>query len=126
MLKINEDVTLTIKEGKKGKCATVTLIGKHSRNLHKWLKQRQALTDERIYPLSISVRLRAYRTAYVAGNTGHVDKYTKLARMGDVTPHRFHHSFYKNLANSGASKNHKKFSTTDNIQITVICIDPSR
>jgi site-specific recombinase XerD len=39
-----------------------------------------------------------------------LDKYTKLANMENITPHRFRHSFCKNLANAGYSN--RDYSTT--------------
>ncbi|MBP1965188.1 tyrosine-type recombinase/integrase [Paenibacillus aceris] len=125
-VKVNGDVTLTIREGKKGKYATVTLVSKHNRNLRNWLKQRQALTDDRYVQspyLFVSERTGQLTSR---GMQVMLDKYAKLARMDNVTPHRLRHSFCKNLANSGASiEIIRRLARHENIQTTAIYIDPS-
>ncbi|KRE94905.1 integrase [Paenibacillus sp. Soil766] len=125
-VKVNGDVTLTIREGKKGKYSTVTLVSKHNRNLRNWLKQRQALTDDRYVQspyLFVSERTGQLTSR---GIQVMLDKYAKLARMDNVTPHRLRHSFCKNLANSGASiEIIRRLARHENIQTTAIYIDPS-
>ncbi|MED1794987.1 tyrosine-type recombinase/integrase [Brevibacillus nitrificans] len=46
-VKINGDITLTIREGKKGRYATVTLNNKHSRNVRNWLRMLEGLTEDK-------------------------------------------------------------------------------
>ncbi|SEG79604.1 tyrosine-type recombinase/integrase [Paenibacillus sp. UNC499MF] len=125
-VKVNGDVTLTIREGKKGKYATVTLIGKHSRNLRNWLKQRQLLTDDRyVHSPYLFVSERTGKLTS-RGIQVMLNKYANLARMDKITPHRFRHSFCKNLANSGASiEIIRRLARHENIQTTAIYIDPS-
>lgn len=125
-VKINGDVTLTIREGKKGKYAIVTLTKKHSKNLRNWLKQRQALTEDKY--IHSSYLFVSERTGQLTSRGIQVmlDKYAKLANMENVTPHRFRHSFCKNLANSGASiEIIRRLARHENIQTTAIYIDPS-
>lgn len=64
------DVKLTIREGKNWRYTTAKLVGKYSKNLRNWLRQRQTFSDE-IRPLPLPVRLRAHRTAYFARYTGY-------------------------------------------------------
>ncbi|MED1794986.1 site-specific integrase [Brevibacillus nitrificans] len=55
-----------------------------------------------------------------------LDKYADLANMENITPHRFRHSFCKNLANSGASiELIRRLARHESIQTTAIYIDPS-
>ncbi|MCK9858326.1 site-specific integrase [Paenibacillus sp. ATY16] len=55
-----------------------------------------------------------------------LDKYAALANMENITPHRFRHSFCKNLANSGAPiEIVRRLARHENIQTTAIYIDPS-
>ncbi|ANS76336.1 integrase [Paenibacillus yonginensis] len=125
-VKINGDVTLTIREGKKGKYATVTLIGKYSKNLRNWLKQRQALMDDKyIHSPYLFVSQRTGQLTS-RGIQVMLDKYAKLANMDHISPHRFRHSFCKNLANSGTSiEVIRRLARHENIQTTAIYIDPS-
>jgi site-specific recombinase XerD len=125
-VKINGDITLTIREGKHGKYATVVLINKYSKNLRNWLKLRQTLTK---YKYSDSPYL------FVSERSGRLtargiqvmlNKYANLANMENIFPHRFRHSYCKNLANAGASiEVIRRLARHENIQTTAIYIDPS-
>lgn len=55
-----------------------------------------------------------------------LDKYSKLAQMEYITPHRLRHSYCKNLANSGASiEVIHRLARHESIQTTAIYIDSS-
>lgn len=55
-----------------------------------------------------------------------LDKYAELANMDNITPHRFRHSFCKNLANAGVSiETVRRLARHESIQTTAIYIDPS-
>ncbi|WP_340435839.1 tyrosine-type recombinase/integrase [Ureibacillus thermosphaericus] len=54
-------------------------------------------------------------------------KYADLTNMENVTPHRFRHSFCKNLANAGTPiEIIRRFAWHESIQTTVIYVDASR
>ena len=124
--KINGDATLTIREGKQYKYADVTLVNKHSKNLRSWLKYRQSLSNK-LYddtPFLFVSERSGQLTA--RGVQVFLKKYSDLAKVTHVTPHRFRHSFCKNLANAGVSiEVIRKLARHDNIQTTSIYIDPS-
>jgi site-specific recombinase XerD len=126
-VKINGDITLTIREGKHGKYATVVLISKYSKNLRQWLKYRQSLTDEKyIDSLYLFVSERSGKLT-ARGIQVMLNKYAKLANMENIFPHRFRHSYCKNLANAGASiEVIRRLARHENIQTTAIYIDPSQ
>jgi site-specific recombinase XerD len=126
-VKVNGDVTITIREGKKGKYATVTLIDKYSKNLRKWLKYRQALTEEKY---TESPYLFVSERTGKLGSRGiqvMLNKYAKLANMENIHPHRWRHSFCKNLANAGVSiEVICKLARHESIETTKIYVDSSQ
>ncbi|MGG0755774.1 tyrosine-type recombinase/integrase [Brevibacillus laterosporus] len=125
-IKVNGDISITIREGKKGKYAAVTLINKHSKSLRNWLRMRQGLADDKyVSSPFLFVSERSGRLT-ARGIQIMLDKYAALANMDNITPHRFRHSFCKNLANSGASiEIIRRLARHENIQTTAIYIDPS-
>lgn len=125
-VKTNGDITITIREGKHGKYATVILVNKYSSNLRKWLKYRQSL-DKDIYIQSPFLFI-SERTGQLTARGIQVmlNKYAELAHMENITPHRFRHSFCKNLANIGTSiEVIRRLARHESIQTTAIYIDPS-
>lgn len=125
-VKVNGNVTITIREGKKGKYATVTLIEKYSKNLKKWLKYRQSLEKD-IYKESPYLFV-SERSGKMGARAIQVmlNKYAKLAHMENITPHRFRHSFCKNLANAGVPiETISKLARHESIETTKIYIDNS-
>ncbi|MEK4221685.1 tyrosine-type recombinase/integrase [Bacillus sp. FSL W8-0116] len=82
------------RESKGNKFATILLVQKHARNLRKWLKYRKNLE---MYIHKESTRLFVSEL----GIQKMLTKYARLANMENNTPHRFRHSFCKNLANAG-------------------------
>ncbi|KIL38504.1 integrase [Gordoniibacillus kamchatkensis] len=126
-IKVNGDVTITIREGKHGKYAAVTLIDKYSKNVRKWLKYRQALTKP-IYQQSpyLFVSERSGQLG-ARGIQVMLDQYAELAHMENITPHRFRHSFCKNLANAGTPiEIIRRLARHESIQTTAIYVDPSQ
>lgn len=125
-IKVKGDISITIREGKHGKYANVSLINKYSKNLRHWIKYRLALTDKKYTDspyLFVSERSGKLTTR---GIQIMLNKYATLANLDNITPHRFRHSFCKNLANSGASiEVIKRLARHENIQTTAIYIDPS-
>ncbi|NEZ42875.1 tyrosine-type recombinase/integrase [Paenibacillus alvei] len=125
-INVNGDITITIREGKRGRYSSVTMIQKYSKNLRNWLKLRNALDDE-IYLhspyLFVSERSGQLRTR---GIQVMLNKYAASASMDNIFPHRFRHSFCKNLANAGVSiETICKLARHESIQTTAIYIDPS-
>jgi site-specific recombinase XerD len=123
---VNGDVRITIREGKKGKYATVTLIEKYSKNLKKWLKYRQSLEKD-IYKESPYLFV-SERSGKMGARAIQImlNKYAKLAHMKNITPHRFRHSFCKNLANAGVPiEIISKLARHESIETTKIYIDSS-
>jgi integrase/recombinase XerC len=54
-------------------------------------------------------------------------KYARLANMEYITPHRFRHSFCKNLANAGTPiEIIRRLARHESIQTTAIYIDSSK
>lgn len=126
-IKINGNLEITIREGKQGKYAIVTMLNKHSKNLRNWLKYRQSLTNER-YDNSpyIFVSERAGQLT-VRGIQFMLDRYAKLANMEGITPHRWRHSYCKNLANAGVNiETIRRLARHESIQTTAIYVDPSQ
>lgn len=125
-VKVNGDVILTIREGKKGKYASVTLIEKYTKNMKKWLKYRQTLEKDMYQDspyLFVSERRgkMGARAIQVMLN-----KYAKLAHMEQITPHRLRHSFCKNLALAGVPiETISKLARHESIETTRIYIDNS-
>jgi site-specific recombinase XerD len=125
-VKVNGNVTITIREGKKGKYAAVTLIEKYSKNLKKWLKYRQSLEKD-IYKESPYLFV-SERSGKMGARAIQVmlNKYAKLAHMENIAPHRFRHSFCKNLANAGVPiETISKLARHESIETTKIYIDSS-
>jgi site-specific recombinase XerD len=126
-VKINGDITITIREGKREKFAAVTLVNEHSRNMRKWLKYRATLTDPK-YTQSpyVFVSERGGQLS-TRGIQVMLNKYAELAKMSNITPHRFRHSFCKNLANAGVPiEVIRRLARHESIQTTAIYVDPSK
>ena len=126
-VKVNGDVTLTIREGKQGKFASVTLINKYSKDLRNWLKYRQSLTNE-LY-LNSPYLFVSERSGQLTsrGIQMFLNKYASLSRIDKVTPHRFRHSFCKNLANANVNiEVIRRLARHESIQTTAIYVDPSQ
>ncbi|MCM3271136.1 tyrosine-type recombinase/integrase [Paenibacillus elgii] len=126
-IKVNGDITITIREGKKGKYAVVTLINDYSRNLRKWLRMRQTLDKSKHKEspyLFVSERSGQFGAR---GIQAMLNKYAELAGMENITPHRFRHSFCKNLALAGIPiEIISKLARHENIQTTAIYIDSTQ
>lgn len=130
-VRVNGEITLTIREGKKGKYATAMLVkskdGDYTKNLRKWLKYRQALTDEKY--VESPYLFVSERTGQLGARGIQImlNKYAKLANMDNITPHRFRHSFCKNLANAGTSiEVICKLARHESIETTKIYVDSSQ
>lgn len=125
-IKVNGDISVTVREGKQGKYATVTMLNKHSKNLRQWLKLRHSLTVEKYTSSSYLFVSERSGKFGARGIQVMLDKYADLANMKDITPHRFRHSFCKNLANGGATiEVIRRLARHESIQTTAIYIDPS-
>lgn len=125
-IKVNGDITITVREGKQGKYAAVTMLNKHSKNLRQWLKLRHSLTDEKYLASSYLFVSERSGKFGARGIQVMLDKYADLANMKDITPHRFRHSFCKNLVNGGATiEVIRRLARHESIQTTAIYIDPS-
>lgn len=125
-VKINGDITLTIREGKMGRYASVTLINKYSRNLRNWLRLRLSFQEYKYVQSSFLFVSERSGKLTARGIQVMLDKYAKLANMGNITPHRLRHSFCKNLANAGVSiETIRRLARHESIQTTAIYIDPS-
>jgi len=125
-IKVNGDITVTIREGKHGKYATVTMLNKYSKNLRKWLRFRLSLTEVKYADSPYLFVSERSGKLGARGIQVMLDKYADLANMKDITPHRFRHSFCKNLANGGAAiEVIKRLARHESIQTTAIYIDPS-
>lgn len=125
-VKINGNVEITIREGKHGKYATVLMVEKHSKNLRKWLKYRQALTYH-IYTESpyLFVSERSGKLTS-RGIQVMVNKYAGLAHMEQVNCHRFRHSYCKNLADAGVNiQTIASLARHENINTTRIYVENS-
>ncbi|GAB6181782.1 tyrosine recombinase XerC [Desulfotomaculum defluvii] len=126
-MKVNGNIDITIREGKHGKYAVQTMLGKYSRNLRAWLKYRLSLTKD-IYSDSPYVFISERSGQFsVRGIQLMLNKYAELANMGFITPHRFRHSFNKNLANAGVGiETIRRLALHESIHTTAIYIDPSQ
>jgi site-specific recombinase XerD len=125
-LKVNGDISITIREGKHGKYATVTLINKFSKNLRQWLKYRKSLKDDKYRDSPFLFASERTGKLTSRGIQVMLNKYAKLANMNNITPHRLRHSFCKNLANAGVSiETIRRLARHENIHTTAIYIDPS-
>lgn len=87
-VKMNGDITLTIREGKKGKYSTVTLISKHAKNLRNWLILRQSLTSDKYTPSSYLFISERSGQLTARGIQVMFNKYAELANMKNINPHR--------------------------------------
>lgn len=125
-IKINGNLEITIREGKHGKYAIVTMLNKHSKNLRNWLKYRQTLNNDRYNDSSyVFVSERAGQLT-ARGIQFMLDRYAKLANMEGITPHRWRHSYCKNLANAGVNiETIRKLARHESIQTTAIYVGPS-
>ncbi|MBC9786234.1 tyrosine-type recombinase/integrase [Heliobacterium chlorum] len=126
-LKVNGNVEITIREGKHGKYAVLTMLAKHAKNLRLWLKFRQSLIEEK-YRDSPYVFVSERAGQFTArGIQQMLDKYAKLAGMDNITPHRFRHSFCHNLASAGVGiEVIRRLARHESIQTTSIYVDPSK
>lgn len=120
------DIGVHIQDGKGGQFAAVTLVKKHSRNVRKWLQYRKALSKE-IYQesdyLFVSERTGSLNVRTIQRM---VEKYEGMSHLKDVTPHRFRHSFCKNLANaSSLIEVIKRLARHEDLETTMIYIDSS-
>ena len=125
-IKVNGNIEVTIREGKHGKYANVTIINKYSKNLRNWLKYRQKLTNE-IY-LNSPYLFVSERTGQLGARGIQVmlDKYAELASMDNMNPHRLRHSFCKNLANANVNiQTIADLSRHSNINTTRIYVENS-
>ncbi|MDQ0919159.1 tyrosine-type recombinase/integrase [Paenibacillus sp. V4I5] len=125
-IKVNGNIIITIREGKQGKYAAVTLLNKHSKHLRQWLTYRQSIGYEK-YTTSSYLFISERSGKFGArGIQVMLKKYAEMANMKDITPHRFRHSFCKNLANGGAKiEQIRKLARHESIATTAIYIDPS-
>ncbi|MGG3854244.1 tyrosine-type recombinase/integrase [Caldifermentibacillus hisashii] len=122
-----KDFEVTIREGKGSKFAVVFLVHKHAKNLRKWLKYRKGL-EKKIH--NESTRLFVSERSMFLSERGiqkMLNKYAQLANMENITPHRFRHSFCKNLANAGTPiEIIRKLARHESIQTTAIYVDSSQ
>jgi integrase/recombinase XerC len=118
---------ITIKEGKGHKYASVILVDKHSKNLRKWIRLRKNL-DNYIYKKSTKLFVSERSPFFTErGIQKMLIKYACLANMKYITPHRFRHSFCKNLANAGTPiEIIRRLARHESIQTTAIYIESSK
>jgi site-specific recombinase XerD len=121
------DIEIVVREGKGNKYASVLLVQKYSRNLRKWLKYRQNLEksihreSQRLFVSERSMFLTERAIQKMLA------KYADLANMENITPHRFRHSFCKNLANAGTPiEIIRRLARHESIQTTAIYVDSSQ
>ncbi len=122
-----KDLRVIIRSGKGNKFAIVMLVQKHAKNLRKWLKYRKGL-EKKIHKESTRLFV-SERSPFLSerGIQKMLNKYAQLANMENITPHRFRHSFCKNLANSGTPIDIiRKLARHESIQTTVIYVDSSQ
>jgi integrase/recombinase XerC len=123
----DKDVQVIIREGKGNKFATVILVQKHAKNLRKWLKYRKNLEKD-IHKESTRLFV-SERSPFLSerGIQKMLTKYARLANMENVTPHRFRHSFCKNLANAGTPiEIIRRLARHESIQTTAIYVESSQ
>jgi site-specific recombinase XerD len=123
---VDGGLAITIREGKHGKYNEVLLVQKYSRNLRKWLKTRSSL-NKPFHKDSPYVFVSERSDHFSArGIQIMLEKYSELAHMDKVTPHRLRHSYCKNLANSGVSiEVIRQLARHESIETTSIYVDPS-
>lgn len=122
-----KDFRVVVREGKGNKFAIVMLVQKHTKNLRKWLKYRKGLEKE-IHKESTRLFV-SERSPFLSerGIQKMLNKYAQLANMENITPHRFRHSFCKNLANAGTPiEIIRKLARHESIQTTAIYVDSSQ
>ncbi len=126
-VKINGNIEITIREGKQGKYATVTLIERHSKNLRKWLKLRGTL-EKQIYVDSEYIFVSERNGQFTArGIQFMIEYYGNLAQMDNISCHSFRHSFCKNLANAGVNiQTIRDLARHESIQTTLIYVENGR
>jgi integrase/recombinase XerC len=118
------DFEVIIREGKGNKYASVLLVQKHAKNLRKWLKYRKSL-EKKMYKdsprLFVSERSPFFTER---GMQKMLNKYAELANMEQINPHRFRHSFCKNLANAGTPiEIIRRLARHESIQTTAIYVE---
>lgn len=121
------DFEVIIREGKGNKYASVLLVQKHAKNLRKWLKFRKS-HEKKMYKESPQLFV-SERSPFLSerGIQKMLTKYAKLANMEHITPHRFRHSFCKNLANAGTPiEIIRRLARHESIQTTAIYVDASK
>lgn len=121
------DFEAIIREGKGNKYASVMLVQKHSKNLRKWLKYRKSL-EKKMYKDSTYLFV-SERSPFISerGIQKMLTKYAELANMKHITPHRFRHSFCKNLANAGTPiEIIRRLARHESIQTTAIYVESSQ
>ncbi|MEN0661097.1 tyrosine-type recombinase/integrase [Caldifermentibacillus hisashii] len=121
------DIKVIVREGKGNKYATVLLVQKHARNLRKWLKYRKHLVKP--IHLESSRLFVSERSPFLSERAIQkmLTKYARLANMENITPHRFRHSFCKNLANAGTPiEIIRRLARHESIQTTAIYVDSSQ
>lgn len=121
------DIEVIVREGKGNKYAAVLLVQKHSRNLRKWIKYRKSL-EKKIHKESSRLFV-SERSPFLSerGIQKMLTKYAQLANMENITPHRFRHSFCKNLANAGTPiEVIRRLARHESIQTTAIYVDSSQ
>jgi len=123
----DKDVQVIIREGKGNKFATVILVQKHAKNLRKWLKYRKGL-DKDIHKSSPRLFVSERSPFFTErGIQKMLTKYARLANMENITPHRFRHSFCKNLANAETPiEIIKRLARHESIQTTAIYLESSQ
>lgn len=122
-----KDYRVIVRSGKGNKFAIVMLVQKHTKNLRKWLKYRKGL-EKKIHEESTRLFV-SERSPFLSerGIQKMLNKYAQLANMENITPHRFRHSFCKNLANSGTPiEIIRKLARHESIQTTAIYVDSSQ
>ncbi|MBT2641723.1 tyrosine-type recombinase/integrase [Bacillus sp. ISL-41] len=121
------DFKVIIREGKGNKYAAVLLVQKHTRNLRKWLKYRKSL-EKKVHKDSSQLFV-SERSPFLSerGIQKMLVKYAQLAHMENITPHRFRHSFCKNLANAGTPiEIIRRLARHESIQTTAIYVESSQ
>lgn len=121
-----KDLKIIVRDGKRGKFATVTLVQKYARNLKKWQRLRkdadkaEHTQSDRLFVSERSGQLNP------RGIQKFIAKYAGLAGIAGVTPHRFRHSFCKNLARQDTPiEIIKRLARHESISTTAIYVDPS-
>lgn len=112
--------------GKGGRYETVTLVKEHAKNFKDWLEIREELTKP--YHIESPYLFVSQRSGQLKrdGINTMLEKYAKLAKMNNINPHRFRHSFCKNLARAGHPPEViRRLARHRRIETTMIYIDAS-